>query len=69
MLESVCRRAGIPSERHFFNVDRFGNCGAAGAPSVLSENWDEFKSGYLGIVVVGSGLTWGGVLLNFPARV
>jgi 3-oxoacyl-[acyl-carrier-protein] synthase-3 len=69
MLESVCRRAGIPSERHFFNVNRFGNCGAAGAPSVLSENWEQIKSGYLGIVVVGSGLTWGGVLLHFPDKV
>jgi 3-oxoacyl-[acyl-carrier-protein] synthase III len=65
VLESVCRRAGIPPERHFFNVDRFGNCGAAGAPSVLSQNWDQLKDGYVSLVVVGSGLTWGGVLLNF----
>jgi 3-oxoacyl-[acyl-carrier-protein] synthase III len=65
MLEGVCRRAEIPPERHFFNVDRFGNCGAAGAPSVLSENWERITSGYLSLVVVGSGLTWGGVLLHF----
>jgi len=65
MLESVCRRAEIPPERHFFNVDRFGNCGAAGAPSVLSQNWDQIKNGYVAVVVVGSGLTWGGALLHF----
>jgi 3-oxoacyl-[acyl-carrier-protein] synthase-3 len=65
MLESVCRRAEIPPERHFFNVDRFGNCGAAGAPSVLSENWEKIKGGYVSVVVVGSGLTWGGALLHF----
>jgi 3-oxoacyl-[acyl-carrier-protein] synthase III len=66
MLDGVCRRAQIPAERHFYNVDRFGNCGAAGAPSVLSENWEKIKSGYLAVVVVGSGLTWGGVLFQFP---
>jgi 3-oxoacyl-[acyl-carrier-protein] synthase III len=69
VLESVCRRAEIPPERHFFNVDRFGNCGAAGAPSALSEHWDQLKSGYVSIVVVGSGLTWGGVLLHFPEKI
>jgi len=65
VLESVCRRSEIPPERHFFNVDRFGNCGAAGAPSVLSQNWDQIRNGYVAVVVVGSGLTWGGVLLNY----
>ena len=66
MLDSVRRRAGIPPQRHFFNVDRFGNCGAAGAPNVLSENWDRMGAGYLNLVVVGSGLTWGGLRLYFP---
>jgi 3-oxoacyl-[acyl-carrier-protein] synthase III len=65
MLDSVCRRAEIPPGRHYFNVDRFGNCGAAGAPSVLSENWDKIQGGFLSVVVVGSGLTWGGVLFDF----
>ena len=68
VLESVCRRTGIPPERHLFNVDCFGNCGAAGAPSVLSENWEKIGSGYVNLVVVGSGLTWGGVLLHFGAN-
>ena len=65
MLEAVCRRTGTPPEKHFFNVDHFGNCGAAGAPSVLSQNWEQINSGYLSVAVVGSGLTWGGVLFNF----
>lgn len=65
MLSSVCERAGIAPERHLSNVVEFGNCGAAGAPSVLSQNWDTFQSGdELGLVVVGSGLTWGGVALR-----
>ena len=66
MLESVQRRAEVSDERHLYNVDRRGNCGAAGAPSVLSERWDD--SDALGqavaICVVGSGLTWSGALLE-----
>ena len=65
MLEAVCRRTATPSERHLFNVDRYGNCGAAGAPSVFSQNWDRIDDGYLNLAVVGSGLTWGGVQFKF----
>jgi 3-oxoacyl-[acyl-carrier-protein] synthase-3 len=65
MLRSVCDRAGIAADRHLTNVEHFGNCGAAGAPSVLSQNWDLFRPGdEVGLVVVGSGLTWGGVALR-----
>jgi 3-oxoacyl-[acyl-carrier-protein] synthase-3 len=65
MLASVCERAEIPADRHYFNVDAYGNCGAAGAPSVLSLHWNEFKKGdELALVVVGSGLTWGGLLFD-----
>ena len=65
-LEGMCRQAEITPERHLFNVADFGNCGAAGAPSVLSQNWDRFEPGqHLAIAVVGSGLTWGGALIRF----
>ncbi|MGZ3731073.1 MAG: ketoacyl-ACP synthase III, partial [Bdellovibrionota bacterium] len=65
MLQSVCDRAEIPAERHFFSVDEYGNCGAAGAPSTFSMNWNTFKKGEeIGLVVVGSGLTWGGLLFE-----
>ncbi len=65
MLESVQRRAEVPAERHFFNVDRRGNTGAAGAPGVLSEHWGNPALGSaLAMVVVGSGLTWAGLLLE-----
>jgi 3-oxoacyl-[acyl-carrier-protein] synthase III len=61
MLEAVCRRLKIPPENHLSNVARFGNCGAAGAPSVLSENWEKLESCGVNMAVVGSGLSWGGV--------
>jgi len=65
MLESVARRAEVPPGLHLYNVDRRGNTGAAGAPSVLSERWgDPSLPRALGISVVGSGLTWAGALLE-----
>lgn len=65
MLQSVCARAAIEPEKHLYNVDLFGNCGAAGAPTVLSQNWDHFTTGDdIILVVVGSGLTWGGMVLR-----
>lgn len=65
MLDSICRKAGIAAQNHLFNVDRFGNCGAAGAPSVLSQNQQLLRDGdLLAVAVVGGGLSWGGMLLE-----
>ena len=65
MLEAVKNRCEIDDSRHFFNVDRRGNTGAAGAPSVLSERWGDAALGdAVAVCVVGSGLTWAGTLLE-----
>jgi 3-oxoacyl-[acyl-carrier-protein] synthase-3 len=51
---------------HAFNVDQFGNCGAAGAPSVLSQNWESYTLGAaLILVTVGAGLSWGGAAIEY----
>ncbi len=68
MLKSVCAKLNIADEKHLFNVDQYGNCGAAGAPSVLSQNWDLFSVGdRITLVVVGAGLTWGGMTIQIGA--
>ena len=65
MISSAAERLGIPAEKHLYNVDHYGNQGAAGAPAVLSMNWQRFKKGdRIMVAVVGSGLTWGGCLLE-----
>jgi 3-oxoacyl-[acyl-carrier-protein] synthase-3 len=65
MLNAVCERAKIEPPHHLFNVDEFGNTGAAGAPSVLSQHWDTLPPRCeIALVVVGSGLTWGGLLID-----
>lgn len=66
MLESVCRRSDIPPERHYHNIVDFGNQAAAGAPAVVSQRFDDFKDGdIVALVVVGSGLSWSSMQLEF----
>lgn len=68
MLESSCKRTEIAYNRHLYNVNCYGNTGAAGAPSVMAAHWDSFKEGdELALVVVGAGLSWGGSVLRFEA--
>ena len=68
MLRSVQKRCEIPDELHWFNIDRFGNQGAAGSPAVLSSRWNDYKQDDLvASVVVGSGLSWSSLLLHFTS--
>jgi 3-oxoacyl-[acyl-carrier-protein] synthase-3 len=66
MLENVCNRCEIPDDRHHFNVDWYGNTGAASAASVVSMHWDKWRSDdEIAVVGVGSGLTWSSYLIHF----
>jgi 3-oxoacyl-[acyl-carrier-protein] synthase-3 len=63
-LRTVCERAGITDDQHWSNVERFGNTGAAGGSSVLSEHWEELRPGdSVAVCLVGAGLTWVHLLL------
>jgi 3-oxoacyl-[acyl-carrier-protein] synthase-3 len=65
MVMSACEKLAIPEQRHLFNVDQFGNQGAAGAPCTLSMYEHKIPSdSYVVVAVVGSGLTWGSALLR-----
>ena len=66
MLESVCQQCDIDDDRHHSNVIEFGNGGAAGAPSVISMNWDSWTDqDEVAVIGVGSGLTWASYVLRF----
>lgn len=65
ILQRACERVGIPPEKHLSNIEHYGNCGAAGAPSVLAQNRERFRGGdRIAVATVGSGLSWGGALLR-----
>lgn len=66
MLDAVCRDAGLAPDRHHSNVEEYGNTAGAGAPSVLSQRWDEWTAADdVAVVGVGAGLTWSSYLLRF----
>ncbi|MFO0554827.1 MAG: ketoacyl-ACP synthase III [Polyangiaceae bacterium] len=66
MLESVARRCAIAPENHYLNIVEYGNQAAAGAPVVLSQRWADFNPGdTCACVVVGSGLSWASVQIEF----
>ncbi len=66
MLQSVCEHCKIEDARHHTNVVDFANTASAGAASVISQEWDTWKSGDdLAVVGVGSGLSWSSYLLRF----
>jgi len=65
MLNTVCDRAGISEENHWYNVTDYGNTGCSGAPTVLSQHWNELKPGlHVAVPLVGAGLTWTHMLLK-----
>jgi 3-oxoacyl-[acyl-carrier-protein] synthase-3 len=66
MLESVCKNCEIPAERHFSNVEWFGNTASASSASVISMEWEKWRDGDdVAVVGVGSGLTWSSYLIRF----
>ena len=55
-LKSVCARSGVPEQRHLYNVDEFGNCGAARRPQrSFQRGTVPAKSTPSPMAVVGSG--------------
>jgi len=66
MLDSVCRKCRIPEDRHHYNVDWYGNTGAASSASVLSQSFEKFGArDDVALAGVGAGLTWGSYLVRF----
>lgn len=69
-LKTVCERASISDENHWYNVDMLGNTGCAGAPGVLSARWDALQDGdRVAICLVGAGLAWVELLLEVDGPV
>lgn len=65
MMKSIVDNLGLHRDQLLHNIERYGNTGAAGAASVLAENWGKIKpSARVLITVVGSGLSWGSLLLK-----
>jgi 3-oxoacyl-[acyl-carrier-protein] synthase-3 len=65
MMKSIVDNLGMRREQLLHNIANYGNTAAAGASSVLADNWEKIGSGQkVLITVVGSGLSWGSMLLE-----
>ena len=68
IIDGAARRLGVPSEKIYTNIQRYGNISSASVPVALDE---AVKGGIIGkddyIVVVGfgGGLTWGSALIKW----
>lgn len=70
IIEAARKRLGIPPERLFVNVDRYGNTSCASIPLALSEARDQgrLRPGNLVVTVgFGGGLAWGASALRWVA--
>jgi 3-oxoacyl-[acyl-carrier-protein] synthase-3 len=68
IVEATAKHAGIPSEKAFVNIDRYGNTSAASIPIALDEGVREgrIKQGDVILMVAfGGGFTWGSTLVRW----
>lgn len=68
IIEATARYAGIPMERVFVNVDRYGNMSSASIPVALDEAVEQGRiraGSQVLMVAFGAGLTWAGTTLRW----
>jgi 3-oxoacyl-[acyl-carrier-protein] synthase-3 len=71
IIEAVVKRAGIPMERCFVNVQRYGNMSSATVPVALVEALEEGRvepHANLLLTGFGAGLTWSAHILRWGER-
>ena len=68
ITEAVRKRLGLPEEKVYSNIARYGNTTAASIPIALSEavrNGDVTRGDLVCIASFGSGFTWASTLLRY----
>jgi 3-oxoacyl-[acyl-carrier-protein] synthase-3 len=68
IIDAVTEKLGIPSEKMFINIEKYGNTSSASIPIAMHEAREAglIKPGCLTLlVVVGAGLTWGAALIRW----
>jgi 3-oxoacyl-[acyl-carrier-protein] synthase-3 len=67
IISSAARQAGLPEEKIFLNIHKYGNTSAASIPIALTEALDEGRAKVgdtLAFVAFGAGLTWASAVVK-----
>jgi 3-oxoacyl-[acyl-carrier-protein] synthase-3 len=67
IMEAFAKRLGVPGEKVFVNVDRYGNTSAASVPIALDEAIRSGRCGpgtLVGLTVFGGGFTWASAVVR-----
>lgn len=70
IIESAREKLGLPKERLYVNIDRYGNTSAASIPVALDEArrsgfFDDLSGKLVVMCAFGAGLTWGSVAVKW----
>jgi len=72
IIESAANHMGLPHEKMFVNVDRYGNTSAASIPIAMCEAFEQGRAKIgdtLALVAFGAGLTWASAVVKVAPRV
>jgi 3-oxoacyl-[acyl-carrier-protein] synthase-3 len=67
IIEATAKYSGIPMEKVFVNVNKYGNMSSATVPIALDEAIEQGRAGpgsHILTVAFGAGLTWGAMTLR-----
>jgi 3-oxoacyl-[acyl-carrier-protein] synthase-3 len=67
IIETAARFAGLPPEKVFVNIQKYGNTSAASIPIALCEAFEEGRARVgdtLAFVAFGAGLTWASAIVK-----
>jgi 3-oxoacyl-[acyl-carrier-protein] synthase-3 len=67
ITEAAARLMGVPEDRFFMNIDRYGNTSAASIPIALCEAIEQGRAkpgDMIALVGFGAGLTWASAILH-----
>lgn len=68
IIESALENLGVPIEKCWINIDRYGNTSSASMPITLDEanRAGKLKKGdIIAMMAIGAGMTWGGAVMRW----
>ena len=68
IIDSTAKKLGLPQEKVFYNIAKYGNTSAASVPIALDEALQEGrinKGSLILMTAFGSGLTWASALMRW----